>query len=166
MVLSWWTSLAALEHIQGQGENARATSPEEPSQWLLAIGEYQRIVYSAHVKWAHRVCQALSHWKTSCGFYGSIIKAVIQNIQINIELELQVVARATRERGSMFPDSTWTCVRITWGVVKMKILIQQMWVEPESLFLLSSQVTAELLAHRTQFEEQGCKKYYPSRDLI
>ena len=34
----------------------------------------------------------------------------------------------------------------------MKILIQQMWVEPESLFLLSSQVTAELLAHRTQFE--------------
>lgn len=98
--------MAALEHIQGQGENARATSPEEPSQWLLAIGEYQRIVYSAHVKWAHRVCQALSHWKTSCGFYGSIIKAVVQNIQINIELELQVVARATRERGSMFPDST------------------------------------------------------------
>lgn len=34
----------------------------------------------------------------------------------------------------------------------MNILIQQVWVEPESLFLISSQVTADLLAHRTQFE--------------
>ena len=82
------------------------TSPGEPSRWPLPVGKYQRIVHSAHVEWAPSVCQALSHWKTPCGFYGSIIKAVVQSIQINVKLELQVVARATRERGSMFPDST------------------------------------------------------------
>ena len=106
VVLRRWTSLAVLEHTQGQGENARATTPGEPSRWPLPVGKYQRIVHSAHVEWAPSVCQALSHWKTPCGFYGSIINAVVQSIQINVKLELQVVARATRERGSMFPDST------------------------------------------------------------
>lgn len=80
VVLRLLNSSAAQKSLQGQGENAGRGNPVELTQLPPAAGHNTRDSDIQYTMSERLVCARhyISPWKTSCGLYGLVIKAVLK----------------------------------------------------------------------------------------